>query len=271
MEDPSLVPGATPPEATAPPSVWEAGDPRKASAALVPAGERLIEQLDLRFGQTVLDVGTGTGNTALAAARRGARAFGLDPSPLALAYANGRAAAEGVRLRLVEGLSEGMPLRPAAFDFTVSTFGVMFTADPDAAAEELVRVTRPGGRLALASWTPGGFLGALYKLVDPFGEGAVLPTIWGDREQVMAWFGRRADGIETAVRSIRMRGPSEERYVDYLCTGFGPVLEALEDRTPEGRAELRAALLELCKQHNRSGDPSVVIPSEYLEVLVHLR
>ncbi len=271
MEDPSAPAEPIVPEVAAPPSVWESGDPRKASAALVPAGERLLETLDLRFGQTLLDVGAGTGNTALGAARRGAKAFALDPSAASLRFAVARAEAEGVRLRPVVGLAEAMPFAPAQFDLTVSTFGVMFTADPDAAAEELVRVTRPGGALGLASWTPGGFLGQLYRLVDPFGEGAVLPTIWGARERMMAWFGRRADELSTATRTIRLRGPSEARYVDYLCQGFGPVVDALAARDAEGREQMRAALLDLCQRFNRSGDPSLVIPSEYLEVIVRLR
>lgn len=272
VEDPPAAPPSPGPEAPEPgPSMWESGDPRKSSAALVPAGERLLEEIDLRFGARVLDVGSGTGNTALGAARRGARAYALDPSRVALRYAHQRAEAEGLRLRLVEGLSEGMPFRSAQFDAVLSTFGVMFTSDPDGAAGELIRVSRPGGVLALASWTPGGFLGELYRLVDPYGEGAVLPTIWGSRERVMAWFGRHADGLETATRTIRLRGPAEERYVGYLCENFGPLMDALADRETEGRAELKAAVTELCHRHNRSGDPSVLIPSEYLEAVVHLR
>lgn len=269
-----MEPSQIPPAAEAAPEwgAWESGDPLKASAALVVAGERLCDAVNLRFGQRVLDVGAGTGNTALSAARRGARPVALDPMPPVLALAHERARADRLRLRLVTGSAEMLPFRDHSFDATLSTFGVMFAYDADAAVAELVRVTREGGRLGIASWTPGGLIGKLYRAVGAETEGSgAQPTEWGRREQLSSWFSGHAQEMTTATRTIRLRGPSPEAYVDYLGKSLGPVVRALAAGDEGARTRLREELVEMFREANRADDGSFEAPAEYLEVVVHLR
>jgi ubiquinone/menaquinone biosynthesis C-methylase UbiE len=227
--------------------------------------------VDLRFGQTVLDVGTGTGNTALSAARRGARVVGLDALPSVIALARERARAETLRIRFVTGAAEFLPIKSDLFAVTLSSFGTMFSTDPDATAEELVRVTTPGGSIGLASWTSGGLIGQIYTAVAGTRGDRRDPTDWGNRDQISAWFGSYAGAMNTATRMVRLRGPSAEQFVDYIADTLGPVKRAMEARGPEAQAELRATLVELCKSANAADDGTFSAPAEYLEVVIRLR
>jgi ubiquinone/menaquinone biosynthesis C-methylase UbiE len=269
-----VEPTQIPPAAEAAPEwgAWESGDPLKASAALVLAGERLCDAVNLRFGQRVLDVGTGTGNTALSAARRGARPVALDPMTAVLGLAAERARAERLKLRFVTGSAEMLPFKDHSFDASLSTFGVMFAYDTDAAVDELVRVTREGGRLGIASWTPGGLIGQLYRAVGAEAEdSADRPTEWGRRERLSEWFSGHAQEMTTATRSLRLRGPSPKAFVDYLGKSLGPVVRAFASGDEAARDHLRTELVELFSEANRADDGSFEAPAEYLEVVVHLR
>ena len=269
MDDPGPDSLSTP----LPVRAWEEGEPLKASAPLVYVSERLVEALDLRFGQWVLDVGTGTGNAALAMARRGARAVGLDAEAKVLRTAEARARAEGLRPRWVAGRAEVLPFIDGAFDVTVSVFGAMFSTDPEGTASELMRVTADGGTVALASWTAEGLLGKLYQAAaapDAPDDGA-NPTAWGSRDTLSNWFGSSAGQMQTALRTAKLRGPTTERFVDYLVKTLGPVAQGMAARDPPGQAALRQELLEICAAHNKSGDDTFYGPSQYLEVIVYLR
>jgi ubiquinone/menaquinone biosynthesis C-methylase UbiE len=253
-------------------TTWESGEPAKAAAALVVAGERLCDAVDLKFGQKVLDVGTGTGNTALSAARRGARAVGLDPMREVLAIGVERARAERLKVRFVAGAAESLPFQDACFDVSLSTFGVMFTTDAFATIEELIRVTREGGAVGVASWTPTGLLGKLYRLVGAeAGEGYEGPTDWGRREQLSTWFSREAAEMTTATRTVKLRGPSPEAFGAYLARTLGPVVRAFEERDAASQDQLKADLTALLTEANRAEDGSFDAPAEYLEAVVRLR
>ena len=252
---------------------WDDGDPLHASAPLAFVSEKICEALDLRFGQPVLDIGTGTGNGALAAARRGARPVGLDPAQGPLRIARSRAATEGLRVRWVQGRAEDLPFRDDSFVATISMFGAMFSDDPEVAAEEILRVTREGGTIGLASWTSEGLLGKIYAATAPPGsdEDGVSPTIWGSRDELSRWFGSSAGQMSTALRTVKLRGPSPERFVEYLSKTLGPVIEGLEARDPAERPALTAELVEICRTANRSGDETFLGAAQYLEVLVQVR
>jgi ubiquinone/menaquinone biosynthesis C-methylase UbiE len=261
-------------QVTPPPvRAWEDGEPLKASAPLLYVSERLLETLDLRFGQWVLDVGTGTGNAALAAARRGARSVGLDSEVRVLRAAAARSAAEGIRARWVTGRAESLPFIDGAFDVTVSVFGAMFSTDPEETAAELLRVTADGGTVGIASWTAEGLLGKLYAAAAPPGapDDGADPTAWGSRDRLSRWFGSSAGQMSTALRTAKLRGPSTEQFVDYLAKTLGPVVQGMESRDAEGQVALRQQLLEICTAANKSEDETFFGPAQYLEVIVHLR
>jgi ubiquinone/menaquinone biosynthesis C-methylase UbiE len=269
VDDPGPDARSTPPPVRA----WEEGEPLKASAPLLYASERLLEAMDLRFGQWVLDVGTGTGNAALAAARRGARAVGLDTEARVLRSAEARARAEGVRARWVAGRAESLPFIDGAFDITVSVFGAMFSADPEEAAAELLRVTCDGGTVGLASWTSEGLLGRIYAAAAPPdapNDGAD-PTAWGSREHLSSWFGSSAGQMSTALRTAKLRGPTTAQFVDYLAKTLGPVVQGMAARDADGQAALHTQLVEICEAANKSEDDTFLGPAQYLEVIVHLR
>lgn len=252
---------------------WEGGDPAKASAPLVFAAERLCEAVELRFGETVVDVGAGTGNLALAAARRGARVVALDLRPPVLAMARTRAWSETLKIRLVAGAAEQLPFRNDRFGVTLSSFGVIFANDPDSTTDELVRVTLPGGRVGLNAWTPEGLIGKVYRAAREAAQEPESPdpASWGVRDHLSEWFGSAAAEMATATRTVRLRGPSVEQFVDYLSATLGPLQRAMAASTPEAQAALRGQLVEICTGFNTVEDGSFLAPSEYLEVVVKLR
>lgn len=273
-EPPGAGPGTSEIEAAPAPSgrTWETGDPLRASAPLTFAAERLVEALDLRFGQRVLDVGSGTGNAALAAARRGARVVGLDPTFGALHAARARAWSEGLRIRWVAGRAEALPFKDRSFAVTISTFGAMFADDPEMAAEELLRVTAEGGAVGLASWTSEGLIGRIYAAAATEEDTAngLSPMIWGSRDQLSRWFGSSAGQMSTAQRTVKLRGPSPERFAEYLSKTLGPVVRGMEARDEAGRQQLAATIGELCEKANRADDGTFLGSAQYLEVIVRL-
>lgn len=250
---------------------WSSGDYAVVGTTLQIVGEQLCEALDLRAGQTVLDVAAGNGNVALAAARRWCDVTATDYVPALLDRARERAGAERLAIRFQEADAEALPFADDSFDIVVSTFGVMFTPDQDRAAAELLRVCRRGGKIGLANWTPDGFIGQLFKTIGrhlPPPAGLRSPALWGTRERLAELFSAQAASIASAQRHFVFRYRSPAHWLEVFKTYYGPVLKAFAALPPAGQAALEADLLALMAQFNRSGDGTIVVPSEYLEVVV---
>jgi ubiquinone/menaquinone biosynthesis C-methylase UbiE len=250
---------------------WSSGDYAIVGTTLQIVGEELCEALDLRSGQKVLDVAAGNGNVALAAARRWCDVIASDYVPALLERARERAAAERLDMTFREADAEALPFADASFDVVVSTFGVMFTPDQDRAAAELVRVCRPGGKIGLANWTPEGFIGQLFKTIGrhvPPPPGARSPALWGTRARLAELFERHAASIDTTQRRFVFRYRSPEHWLEIFRTYYGPLLKTFGALEPPAQAALQDDLLNLIRQFNRSGDGSMVVPSEYLEAVI---
>jgi len=252
---------------------WSSGDYAVVGTTLQIVGENLCEALDLRGGQTVLDVAAGNGNASLAAARRWCDVTATDYVPALLDRARARAAAEGLRLTFREADAEALPFADASFDVVVSTFGVMFTPDQEKAASELLRVCRPGGKIGLANWTPDGFIGQLFKTIGshvPPAPGARSPALWGARERLGELF-EPGGAVVATPRQFVFRYRSPQHWLEVFRTYYGPVLKAFASLPETGQAALERDLLALIDRFNRSGDATMVTPSDYLEVVVSRR
>jgi ubiquinone/menaquinone biosynthesis C-methylase UbiE len=246
---------------------WSAGDYAVVGTTLQIVGEELCEALDLRSDQKVLDVAAGNGNVALAAARRWCEVVASDYVPALLDRARERAAAERLSIDFREADAEALPFADASFDAVVSSFGVMFTPDQDRAAAELVRVCKRGGKIGLANWTPEGFIGQLFKTIGkhvPPPAGARSPALWGTRARLAELFEAHASSIQSAQRHFVFRYRSPEHWLEVFRTFYGPLLKAFAALAPAAQAALEQDLLSLIGQFNRSGDRSMVVPSEYL-------
>ena len=250
---------------------WSSGDYAVVGTTLQIVGEELCEALDLRSGQKVLDVAAGNGNVALAAARRWCEVVASDYVPALLDRARERAAAERLSIDFREADAEALPFADGSFDAVVSSFGVMFTPDQDRAAAELVRVCRRGGKIGLANWTPEGFIGQLFKTIGkhvPPPAGARSPALWGTRARLAGLFEAHASSIQSAQRHFVFRYRSPEHWLEIFRTFYGPLLKTFAALAPAAQAALEQDLLSLIGQFNRSGDRSMVVPSEYLEVVI---
>ncbi len=250
---------------------WSSGDYSVVGTTLQIVGEALCEALDVRSGQTILDVAAGNGNAALAAARRGCEVVASDYVPALLERARERAAAEHLEIEFREADAEALPFADESFDGVVSTFGVMFTPDQARAAAELVRVCRRGGKIGLANWTPEGFIGQLFKTLGqhvPPAPGMKSPALWGTSARLRELFA--ADTLATAAtpRDFVFRYRSPEHWLEVFSLWYGPIHKAFASLEPTGRTALRRDLLALVAQFNRSGDTTMVVPSEYLEVVI---
>ena len=250
---------------------WSSGDYATVGTTLQIVGETLCEALDLRAGQKVLDVAAGNGNVTLAAARRWCEVVSTDYVPTLLERGRERAAAERLAIEFREADAEALPFADASFDAVVSTFGVMFTADQDKAAAELVRVCKPGGKIGLANWTPDGFIGQLFKAIGkymPPPAGVKSPALWGTGARITELFGAQASSIHLEQRDFVFRYRSAQHWLDVFKSYYGPLLKTFGALDPETRTALTDDLFELIKRFNRSGDKTMVVPSEYLEVVV---
>ena len=250
---------------------WTSGDYAMFGTALLIMSELLCEAVDLRPGQKVLDVATGSGNTALAAARRFGETTGIDYVPALLERGRERAVAERLEVAFREGDAENIPLPDASFDVVLSTVGVMFAPDQEKAAAELLRVCRQGGRIGLANWTPDGFageLGSLFGKYLPFSPGLKSPVLWGTEEGLRELLGGGARDLRIARRSFVFRYRSVRHYLEVLQTQLGPTRETFRALDPVRREDLVGELVALIGRFNRSGDETLVVPSDYLEVVV---
>jgi SAM-dependent methyltransferase len=253
---------------------WGSADYGAVAAMIVPMAERLVEAADLRAGDSVLDVACGTGNAALAAARCGCDVTGLDYVPALLERGRARAAAEGLDVAFVEGDAEGLPYADESFDAVLSCVGVMFTPDQERAAAELVRVSRSGGKIALANWTPAGFVGGMFRTVSkhvPPPVGLKPPGLWGTEPRLEELFAGALSDLRVERRHFVFRFRSADDFVDFFRANYGPVTKAFEALDDAGREHLHADLAALAAAHARAGGPTVAIPSEYLEVIAVVR
>ena len=253
---------------------WSSGDYAVVGTTLQIVGEELCEALDLRAGQKVLDVAAGNGNVSLAAARRWCDVVSTDYVPALLGRARERAAAERLEIEFREADAEALPFPDAGFDVVVSTFGVMFTPDQDQAAAELIRVCRSGGKIGLANWTPEGFIGQLFKTIAkhlPPPAGVKSPALWGTRGRIAEMFEPHASEVLAESRHFVFRYKSVEHWLQVFKTYYGPVLKAFGALEPAAQATLTSDLVALIERFNRSGDAGVVIPSEYLEIVITRR
>jgi ubiquinone/menaquinone biosynthesis C-methylase UbiE len=249
---------------------WAAGDYGRIGSTLVLIAELLCESAGVRAGEHVLDVATGNGNAALAAARRHAEVTGIDYVPALLDEARARAAADGLVATFTDGDAEQVPFPEASFDAVLSTLGVMFAPNQEQAAHELLRVCRPGGCIGLANWTPDGFIGQVFKLTGQFvppPAGLMPPVLWGTEARVRQLFGDGVAEVRTTVRQFHFRYRSAEHWIETFRTYYGPTLKAFAALDADGQRRYDAALRDLIGRYNRSGDATVDIPSDYLEVV----
>jgi len=255
-------------------ATWESGDFGQVAKFLTPAAEEFMRQIELRPGMKVLDAACGTGNLAVIAARHGCSTSGLDIASNLVAQARKRARQEALNIEYLEGDAEAMPYADESFDAVVSMYGVMFTPRPERVVSELRRVTKPGGLIALANWTPEGFIGKMFAIFSrhlPPPNGLPSPLQWGDEAVVRARFNSEDEQLRLTRRVARMCFPFDPAgTVDFFRRYYGPTQRAFESLREEAQISLRRDLVELQARHNTSTRPQETeTPSEYLEV--HLR
>ena len=252
-------------------AMWGSGNyPLMVQTFLVPIGERLVDAAGIEPGTRVLDVASGTGNAALPAARKGAEVTASDLTPALLEAGRAQAKAEGLELEWVEADAENLPFEDESYDVVMSAIGVMFAPHHQEAADELVRVTRAGGKIALLSWTPEGMLGALFRLMKPFAPppppGAQPPPLWGSEEHLRGLLGDRVtlDTVERGVLEITAF-PQARGYGEHFKSYYGPTIAARANAEREGRArEFDDALDAFCDEWNRGTGDTAWFEKEYL-------
>jgi len=252
-------------------AMWASGDFAVIGTTLQIVGELLNEAVDIRATDRVLDVAAGNGNATLAAARRFASVTSTDYVPALLERGRRRADAEGFdNITFEVADAENLPYANASFDLVLSTFGVMFAPDHERAAGELMRVCKPGGRIGLASWTPAGFLGQLFRVVAehvPPIPGVRSPLLWGTDAHLRQLFAD-ATAIEHTTRMFAFRYRSPEHWVNVFRTYYGPVHKAFLALDEDRQAALEADLIGLLRSLNRGGAAGLVVPGEYLETVI---
>jgi SAM-dependent methyltransferase len=250
---------------------WSEGDFSMVASLVIGPSEDLVEALEILPDERVLDVACGSGNGAIAAARRSwGGAVGADFVPALLERGRERAAAERLDVEFVEADAQGLPFADASFDVALSIFGAMFAPDQERTAAELLRVVRPGGRIGMANWTPDGRLGKFFEvLADHTGgppPGTVPPVLWGDEQHVRELFGDGITDLRAERRVNRQAFRSPDHYLDFFRTYFGPVRTAFEKVGPEGAPALEAAMRSYLDEVNTDGRALVLEP-EYLRVV----
>lgn len=249
---------------------WASGDYAVFGSALNIMGELLCEAADLRPGERVLDVATGSGNAALAAARRYCEVTGVDYVPALLEKGRERAGVEGLAVDFRVGDAEELPFPDAAFDVVLSCVGAMFAPDQEKVAAELIRVCRPGGRICMANWIPGSFageLGSLFGSYLPKVPGLLPPTLWGTEDRLRELLGKAVESIRLIPRTFTFRYPSVEYYLEVLREYLGPTRQTFRALGPEEQESLTRDVVELVRRFDRSGDGTMIVPSDYVEVV----
>jgi SAM-dependent methyltransferase len=252
-------------------ATWASGDFAIIGTTLQIVGESLAEATDVNAGERVLDVAAGNGNASLAAARRFAQVTSTDYVPHLLDKGAARARAEGLDIKFETADAESLPHANAAFDVVLSTYGVMFAPDHVRVAQELLRVIRSGGRIGLANWTPGGFLGELFRLVASFvppPAGLQSPLLWGSEPYIVALFGPRAADIRCVRKHFNFRYRSASHFISIFRNFYGPTHKAFAALDEAGQMLLNEALNQLLERRNVGGDSALVVPGEYLEIVI---
>jgi ubiquinone/menaquinone biosynthesis C-methylase UbiE len=250
---------------------WASGDYGIIGRTLQIVGESLCEAVDLRAGSKVLDVAAGNGNCSLAAARRWCDVTSTDYVAALLEDGRRRADGERLAMQFQEADAEALPFANGAFDVVLSSFGVMFAPDHVRTASELLRVCRSNGRIGLANWTPRGFIGQLFAVVGRHVPPSPLLTPasrWGLDDHLQSLFGAAASSIQTTCRDFVFRYRSPEHCVEVFRTWYGPVHKAFAALSAEAQQRLEQDMLALIATFNRSGDTTMVVPSEYAEVVI---
>ena len=252
-------------------ATWIAGDFGEIAKSIEKGAEEFVERLNVTPGMKVLDVACGTGNLALPAAHAGADVTGVDIAPNLIEQAQARAAAEGLNAKFEVGDAEAMPYKDGEFDLVMTMFGAMFAPRPDVTAGELIRVCKPGGRIAMANWTPVAFTGQMFKTNAkhvPPPAGMPSPLLWADEEAVRERFGDGVTDLQMTKRQIDFTypfGPAD--VVEHFRLYFGPTQKAFENLDANGQDALRDDLVQLWTEHNHANDGTTVVTSEYLEVI----
>jgi ubiquinone/menaquinone biosynthesis C-methylase UbiE len=255
-------------------TAWASGDYAVIGTTLQIVGEQLAEACDLRCDERVLDVAAGNGNATLAAARRGARVTSTDYVASLLDRGAERAKAERLNVTFQVADVEALPFENASFDAVLSTFGVMFAPDHAKSASEMARVCRPGGRIGLANWTPAGFIGQLFKALGkqmPPPAGVQPPSLWGTEAHLRSLFGEQLASIQITPRLFNFRYRSAAHFIDVFRNWYGPVHKAFAALPADKAAELERDMTELMNGLNVGGEGSLVVPSEYLEIVITKR
>jgi len=251
-------------------ATWASGDFAVVGTTLQIVGESLAEAVDVRAGERVLDVAAGNGNATLAAARRFAEVTSTDYVPALLDKGRERARAEGLPVHFETADVENLPFQDASFNIVLSTYGCMFAPDHARTASEMMRVLRPGGRIGLANWTPGGFIGRLFKVIGahvPPPAGLQSPALWGTKAHLAALFPEAAD-IACTSRFFNFRYRSAAHWVQVFRDYYGPTHKAFAALDATRGAALEADIVALLEELNVGGPDSLVVPGEYLEVVI---
>ncbi len=254
-------------------ATWSSGDFAVIGTTLQIVGELLAEAVDVRADERVLDVAAGNGNATLAAARRFAQVTSTDYVPALLDKGRERASAEGLTVQFQAADAEALPFDDGSFDVVLSTFGAMFTPEHDRTAGEMLRVLRQGGRIGLANWTPEGFIGRLFKVIGAHlapPAGLKSPALWGTEAHLAQLFGAQAQ-VRCARRSFNFRYRSAAHWVQVFRDFYGPTHKAFGALDAKGQQALERDITALLEQMNIAGSASLVVPSEYLEVVITKR
>jgi ubiquinone/menaquinone biosynthesis C-methylase UbiE len=252
-------------------ATWASGDFAVIGTTLQIVGESLAEAVDIRADERVLDVAAGNGNATLAAARRYARVTSTDYVSALLEKGRARASAEGFDVKFEVADAEYLPFAANAFDVALSTFGAMFTPEHARPAREMVRVVRSGGRIGLANWTPEGFIGQLFKVIGaylPPPAGLKSPALWGTEPHIVELFGADAKDIRCERKFFNFRYRSAGHWLQVFRDYYGPTHKAFAALAPREQAALAADITALLERLNTAGGKSLVVPAEYLEVVI---
>lgn len=252
-------------------ATWASGDFAIIGTTLQIVGESLAEAVDVRAGERILDVAAGNGNATLAAARRFARVISTDYVPHLLEKGAVRAKAEGLDIQFQVADAEALPFENGSFDAVLSTFGAMFTPEPGKAARELIRVVRSGGRIGMANWTPEGFIGELFRVIAalvPPPAGTQSPMLWGTEPRIVELFGSEATDIRCVRRDFNFRYRSAAHWIEVFRNFYGPTHKAYAALDPARQAHLTEDITVLLERLNVGGANSLVVPGEYLEIII---
>lgn len=249
---------------------WATGDFSMIASTQALVGESLCEAVDLRAGWKVLDVATGSGNTAIAAARRFCDVTGSDFVPALLERGRERAAAERLKITFEEADAEALTSPDENYDAVLSTFGAMFAPNQEKAASELLRVCKSGGKIGMSNWTPEGMVGqffdvnAKYRPPDPEIK---RPVLWGTEARLKELFGDAVSELRIEKKYLTFRFHSSEHWLDFFKAYFGPTIKTYEALDETGQEEMTQDLFDVLTRHNKSGDQTLAAPAEYLEVV----